>query len=73
METIAANVNGWMTAAGARLGLDDPAAVLGELGRLTAEYRQMMDRDFGGEVRTRRLDFRCSAPGVVPSRDAMAG
>jgi len=34
------------------------AGVLGEFSRLTAAYRHTMGRDFGGEVRTRRLDFR---------------
>lgn len=68
VRTIAANVNGWMLNLGERLGIADPDEVLARLAGLTASYRERAGRDFGTEVRTRRLDFSSGTTGVVPSQ-----
>lgn len=57
LDVIVPMINGLMVAAGVGLGIADPANVLVELGRRTAEYRDRMRRDFATEVRGRRLDF----------------
>lgn len=73
LDVIVANVVGWALNAAALMGCYDLGEVMGELAACGTEYLADRGRDFGGEVRTRRLEFRCGTPSLVSSRDAMAG
>ena len=61
LDRLVPMINGLMTAAGVALGVDNPDDVWRQVALLADGYRDGNGRDFGAEVRTRRLEFGPSA------------